>query len=116
MSDSLIKALAYNKEVRIYVIDATEMVEEARVVHDSWSVATAALGRSMIGTTLIGATLKNEQDKLTLRLQGDGPIGEWLWIQICMDKQKHIKKSHVSLDLNKKGKLDVKGPLELRGR
>ncbi len=69
------KALAYNDEVRIYVIDATDMVEEARRLHDSWSVATAALGRSMIGTTLIGATLKNEQDKLTMRLQGNGPIG-----------------------------------------
>jgi len=110
MSDSLIKTLAYNKEVRIYVMDATEMVEEARTVHDSWSVATAALGRSMIGTTLIGATLKNEQDKLTLRLQGDGPIGG-----IVVDTNMHgqtkayIKNPHVFLDLNEKGKLDVKG-------
>ena len=116
MSDSLIKTLAYNKEVRIYVIDATEMVEEARTVHDSWSVATAALGRSMIGTTLIGATLKNEQDQLTLRLQGNGPIGG-----IVVDTNMHgqtkayIKNPHVSLDLNEQGKLDVQGAVGTEG-
>ena len=74
MSDSLIKALAYNNEIRVYVVDATEMVEEARERHDSWNTATAALGRAMIGTTLLSATLKNEQDKLTVRIQGDGPL------------------------------------------
>lgn len=75
MTDTLIKALAYNNEIRVYVINATDMVEEARKMHDSWSVATAAMGRTIIATTLLGATLKNEQDKLTVRVQGDGPIG-----------------------------------------
>ena len=75
MSDSLMKALAYNDEIRIYVVDATEMVEEARKLHGSWNTATAALGRAMIGTTLLSATLKNESDKLTVRIHGDGPLG-----------------------------------------
>ena len=116
MADSLLKALAYNDEVRIYVINATEMVEEARQLHDSWSVATAALGRSMIGTTLIGATLKNEQDKLTMRLQGNGPIGG-----VVVDANMHgqtkayIQNPHVSLDLNDQGKLDVKGAVGTEG-
>lgn len=116
MVDSLLKALAYNDEVRIYVINATEMVEEARQLHDSWSVATAALGRSMIGTTLIGATLKNEQDKLTMRLQGNGPIGG-----VVVDANMHgqtkayIQNPHVSLDLNDQGKLDVKGAVGTEG-
>ena len=30
MTDSLIKALAYNQEIRIYVINATDMVEIGR--------------------------------------------------------------------------------------
>lgn len=116
MSDSLIKALAYNDEVRIYVIDATEMVEEAREVHDSWSVATAALGRSMIGTTLIGATLKNEQDKLTMRLQGNGPIGGIVVDSNMYGQTKaYIQNPHVSLDLNEKGKLDVRGAVGTEG-
>lgn len=116
MADSLIKALAYNDEVRIYVINATEMVEEARKLHDTWNVATAALGRSIIGTTLIGATLKNEQDKLTMRLQGNGPI-EGIVVDSNMhgETKAYIKNPHVSLDLNEKGKLDVKGAVGTEG-
>lgn len=110
MTDSLIKALAYNQEIRIYVINATDMVEEARKVHDTWSTITAALGRAMIGTTLLGATLKNEQDKLTVRINGDGPVGH-----IVADSNMHgetkayAANPHVNMELNEKGKLDVKG-------
>ena len=116
MADSLIKALAYNDEVRIYVINGTQMVEEARKLHDSWSVATAALGRSIIGTTLIGATLKNEQDKLTMRLQANGPI-EAIIVDTNMhgETKAYIKNPHVSLDLNEQGKLDVKGAVGTEG-
>ena len=116
MSDSLIKALAYNNEIRVYVINATKMVEEGRKLHDSWSAATAALGRTIIGTTLLGATLKNEQDKLTVRIQGNGPIGH-----IIADSNMHgetkayIDNPHVTLDLNEKGKLDVKGAVGTEG-
>ena len=110
MSDSLIKALAYNNEIRVYVINATNMVEEARQLHDSWSTATAALGRTIIGTTLLGATLKNKQDKLTVRINGDGPVGH-----IVADSNMHgetkayAANPHVNMELNEKGKLDVKG-------
>lgn len=116
MTDSLIKALAYDDEVRVYVIDASEMVETARKTHDSWSVATAALGRSMIGTTLIGATLKNKQDKLTFRLQGDGPVGGIIVDSNMYGETKgYIQNPHVALDLNTEGKLDVKGAIGTSG-
>lgn len=116
MRDSLIKALAYNNEVRVYVVNATNMVEEARQLHDSWSTATAALGRTMLGTTLLGATLKNEQEKLTVRVQGDGPIG-----YIVADSNMHgevkayLQNPHVALELNKENKLDVKGAVGTNG-
>lgn len=116
MSDSLIKALAYNNEIRVYVVDATEMVEEARQLHDSWNTATAAMGRAMVGATLLSATLKNEQDKLTVRVQGDGPIGH-----IVVDGNMHgemkayVDNPHVSLELNEIGKLDVKGAVGTEG-
>lgn len=116
MSDSLMKALAFNDEIRVYVVNATEMVEEARQLHDSWNTATAALGRAMIGTTLLAATLKNEQDKLTVRIQGDGPLGH-----LVVDGNMHgqikayVSNPKVSLELNKNGKLDVKGAIGANG-
>lgn len=116
LTDSLIKALAYNNEIRVYVVDATDMVEEARSRHDTWSTATAALGRTMLGTTLLGATLKNEQDKLTVRVQGDGPAGH-----IIADSNMHgevkayIQNPHIALELNEHNKLDVKGAVGTNG-
>lgn len=116
MADSLVKALAYNDEIRIYVINATEMVEEARKTHDTWSAATAALGRSMIASTLLGATLKNKQDKLTVRVQGNGPVGGII-VDANMDgkNKAYIQNPHVALELNELGKLDVKGAVGTEG-
>src|SRR5699024_4057062 len=64
----------------------------------------------------IGATLKNKQDKLTLRLQGDGPIGGIVVDTNMYGQTKaYIKNPHVSLDLNEEGKLDVKGAVGTEG-
>lgn len=116
MSDTLIKALAYNDEIRVYVVNATEMVEEARQLHDSWNTATAALGRAMVGSTLLSATLKNEQDKLTVRIQGDGPLGHMVVDGNMHGEMKgYVHNPHVSLELNESGKLDVKGAVGTEG-
>lgn len=116
MSDLLVKALAYNDEIRIYAINARDMVEEARKTHDSWSSATAALGRTIIASTLLGATLKNKQDKLTVRVQGDGPVGAIVVDANMFGKNKaYIQNPHVSLDLNTAGKIDVAGAVGTEG-
>ncbi len=116
MTDRLIKALAYNDEIRIYLVDATEMVEKARQTHDSWSAATAALGRTMIASTLLGATLKNKQDKLTVRVQGDGPVGGIIVdANMFAENKAYIQNPHIALELNEVGKLDVKGAVGTEG-
>lgn len=115
MTDKLIKSLCYNNEIRVYVVDATEMVKTAQEKHDTWSTATAALGRGMIGATLLGVTLKGE-DKLTVRIEGGGPIGYLLIDSNAKGETKgYIKNPHVSLPLNDKGKLDVRGAVGTEG-
>lgn len=115
MSDKLIKALGYNDQIRVYVIDATDMIREAQIKHDTWSAATAALGRAMVGTTLLGATLKGEE-KLTVRIDGGGPVGYLLVDSNGKGETKgYIKHPQVSLDLNGQGKLDVKGAVGTDG-
>lgn len=115
MSDKLIKALGYNDQIRVYVIDATEMVKEAQQKHASWCAATAALGRAMVGTTLLGATLKGEE-KLTVRIEGDGPVGYLLVDSNGQGETKgYIKNPEVNLPLNEKGKIDVKGAVGTEG-
>ncbi|GEL66014.1 Hsp33 family molecular chaperone HslO [Marinilactibacillus psychrotolerans] len=115
MTDKIIKALAYQNEIRVYVVEATEMVNEAQKKHDSWSTATAALGRAMIGTTLLGATLKG-REKITVRIEGNGPIGYLVIDSNGKGETKgYIHNPQVNLPLNSHGKLDVRGAVGTDG-
>lgn len=115
MSDYLIKSLAFDDQIRIYVVDATETVSEAQRRHETWSASTAALGRTLIGTALLGATLKGDE-KLTVRVDGDGPAGHILADGNGRGEVKgYIGNPKVSLPLNEKGKIDVKGAVGTTG-
>lgn len=114
-TDRLIRALAFDGQVRVFVADTSQTVAEAQRRHDSWSVATAALGRSLTGTLFLGSMLKGE-DTVTVRLQGSGPIGYMVTEANSQGQVKgHLKHPHVSLDLNDKGKLDVAKAVGLPG-
>src|SRR5699024_2392666 len=56
-------------------LSATDLVERARAIHDTWPVATAALGRLLMGASMMGNMLKNEDGSVTLRIRGGGPLG-----------------------------------------
>lgn len=74
MNDYAIKSYAYQKEVRIYVATSTDLVEEARKIHQTWPTATAALGRTLTVSAMMGLMYK-EEETITVRIKGDGPIG-----------------------------------------
>lgn len=115
MSDYLVKALAYEGFVRAYAVDATETIAEAQRRHDTWNTSSAALGRTMIGALMLGATLKGE-DKMTVKVEGNGPAGA-----IVVDSngkgdvKGYIKNPHISLPLNEIGKIDVRGAVGTEG-
>lgn len=107
MSDYLIKATAYNGMVRCYVAVTTNTVEEARKRQDTWPTASAALGRSLTITAIMGAMLKGD-DSLTTTISGDGALG-----QVVADANAKgevrgfVNNPHVDFPLNEQGKLDV---------
>ncbi|MEB5969968.1 Hsp33 family molecular chaperone HslO [Enterococcus gallinarum] len=115
MEDYLVKALAYDGFVRAYAVSATKTVSEAQQRHDTWNTASAALGRAMVGSLLLGSTLKGD-DKLTVKIQGNGPA-EAIIIDSNGrgDVKGYIKNPHVSLPLNGQGKLDVRGAVGDQG-
>ncbi|QDP38847.1 Hsp33 family molecular chaperone HslO [Radiobacillus deserti] len=107
MNDYLIKATAFNGNIRAYAIKSTDTVEEARRRHDTWATASAALGRTLTITTMLGAMLKGD-DKLTVKLEGDGPVGPILADANAKGEVRgYITNPHVDFELNDKGKLDV---------
>jgi molecular chaperone Hsp33 len=72
----LLRGVAAAGGIRVVAADTTALVEEARVRHDTSPTATAALGRTLTGSLLLShVLLKNPQDRVTLRLRGDGLLG-----------------------------------------
>lgn len=110
MRDYAIKSYAYNQEVRIYVAASTELVEEARKIHQTWPTATAALGRVLTVSSMMGLMYK-EKETITVRVKGDGPIGAILVEANALGEVRgEIQNPHVYItyeDGPKKGKLNV---------
>lgn len=115
MTDKRIRALAFDDMVRVVIINAQKSVQEAHDRHDTWHTATAALGRSLIGSALLASTLKGD-DRLQVDIQGSGPIGR---ITVDVDGKGFIRAAiqnpHVALGLNEAGKIDVSGGIGLPG-
>lgn len=115
MEDYLLKALCFEGQIRAFAVNATETVGEAQRRHDTWNTASAALGRSIVGSLMLGAMNKGE-DKITVKIQGDGPGGSIIVVADGHGNVKgYIQNPHVSLPLNAKGKIDVRGAVGTTG-
>ncbi|NBK99453.1 MAG: Hsp33 family molecular chaperone HslO [Erysipelotrichia bacterium] len=75
MNSRLLKALAREGRVRIYICDTTAIVQEAKQRHDLWPTASAALGRVLSVGVMMGSNLKSNKEKLNITINGGGPIG-----------------------------------------
>lgn len=108
MSDYLLKSIIDDGQFRAYAVDATNLVKEAQTRHDTWSAASAALGRSLIGTLLLASSVLKNDEKLTVRINGGGPVGGIVVDGNANGTVKgYIQNAHISLPLNKNHKIDV---------
>ena len=97
---------------RVYLTISTDLVEEARTIHNTTPLATAALGRTLTGAGLMGLMLKNPEDKLTVQFKGDGPAKQILATAYGTGNVKgYIANPNVDLPLREDGHLDVGGSL-----
>lgn len=78
MKDYVIRATDASGQVRAFVSTTTNLVEKAREFHNTSKVATAALGRTLTATSIMGLMMKNEGDKVSVIIKGGGPIGSIL--------------------------------------
>ena len=72
--DRLVNGTAADATVRLIAAVTSDTVAEAVRRHQTSPTASAALGRMLTGAALMGASLK-EFDRLTVRIDSDGPIG-----------------------------------------
>ena len=107
MKDILTKGTA--EGVRIYALCTTNLVQEAAIRHHTSHLASAALGRAMNGALLLAATMK-DNERIALRLKGDGPIGKVVADAEGTHVRGYVGDPDVFLPL-KNGKLDVGGAI-----
>lgn len=116
MSDYLVKSLAFGGQLRAYAVEATETVTQAQKDHDTWSAASAALGRSLVGTLLLATASLSGDEKMTVKIQGDGPVGAIVVDGNAQGTVKgYLQNPHVHLPLNDKHKIDVRGAVGTQG-
>lgn len=108
----IISAITKDKTVRIYVADTTDMVELARQWHNSTPVSTAALGRVITATSIMGRMLKNENEKLTVQIKGDSDIKTITAVgNYSGDVKAYISNPDVVRPAKANGKIDVGGAI-----
>ena len=108
MEDKMIDCLAYNGKVSIKCISSKNIVEKARKIHNLSPTASAALGRLLTITAIMGRELKAEEATVTNQIKGDGPIG---MLTAVADSKGNVKgyvgNNLVDVPLKENGKLDV---------
>ena len=107
-NDKIISCLAYGGKVNVRCIKSTNIVETARKAHDLSPTATAALGRLLTITSLMGKEMKGEKGTITTRVKGDGPIGQMTAVADNLGNVKgFVSNPHVEDVLIRPGKLNV---------
>lgn len=115
--DKLLKTIVFDNQITLSVLDTTDMVNEAIRVHNLSPVCAAALGRTLTVCTFMSSNLKNEKDKLSVSVKGDGAGGK---ITVCgngnLDMRGFIDNPQVDLPLRPDGKLNVGACVGKNGR
>lgn len=116
MRDEMVRAITADGLVRAQAITGRELVETARNLHTLLPVATAALGRTLLGASLLGDMLKEDNASLTLQIKGGGPLGLVLAVSDSGGNVRgYVQNPHVELMEQYPGKLDVGGAVGTQG-
>ena len=94
--------------VKVVAICSTNMVQRAAQIHGTTPNATAALGRALTASSMMGNMQKVENGSMTLQIRGGGPIGT---ITCVSDPEGNVRgcvtEARVPLVEKYPGKLDV---------
>ncbi len=116
MQDKIIKCLAHNGKISVVCANTTQLVEKARNTHDLSPVVTAAFGRMLTITTIMGTEMKSTKNKLTVQIKGNGPIEMMVATTNNFPKVKgYVVNPQIDLPLNEFGKLDVSNAVGYEG-
>ena len=108
MADEIVRAMTADGYVKAVAVTGRDLVERARNIHTLLPMATAALGRALLGASMLGDMLKEQQGSLTLQIKGGGPLGTVLAVSDYEGNVRgYVQNPHVELMEKHQGKLDV---------
>lgn len=108
MADTILRAINTDGTIRIFAADTTGLVNRAVQIHKTYPTPTAALGRLLTAASMMGVMLKGENDTITLRIKGDGPIGGVIAVGNSLGNVKgYVINPTAEVEHKYPGKLDV---------
>lgn len=114
--DKLVRCISVDGTLVMMAAETTDMVEKAQQIHETSAVTSAALGRLLTASSLMGSMLKGDNDSVTLRMNGGGPAGTVMAVSDCWGNARgYVANPIVEIPLNSKGKLDVAGAIGTDG-
>ena len=112
----LIRCITSDGLIMATALDSTDIVSKAEQIHKTSAVVTAALGRLLTATSMMGDMLKNTNDSITVKLDGDGPIGSVIAVSDAVGNVRgYAVNPVVEIPLKENGKLDVSGAVGTKG-
>ena len=108
--DYMVRATAANAQIRAFAATTRDLAEYARKAHNLSPIAAAALGRLMTGTVMMGTMMDNDQDLITVKMDGDGPLkGVLATADRSGNVKGYVTNPYVILEPNASGHLNVGG-------
>ena len=113
---NIVRYITEDGSAFIVCADTTDIVRRMEKIHKPSAVVTAALGRLLTASSMMGVMLKGKDDSVTLRLNGDGPAGSFIAVSDSEGNARgYVQNKIVEIPLNDKGKLDVRGAVGTSG-
>lgn len=106
--DYIVRMIAKDAPIKAMAIQGKALVQRAREIHQTLPVATAALGRTLLATSMMGQQIKEKDGSVTVRVSGGGPLGNILAVADSDGNVRgYVQNGQVNLPLKGPAKLDV---------
>lgn len=105
---TMLRGMTRDGSARILVLNSKNMINQMRKAHKTSPTCTAALGRTVTATSMIGTMLPEDKDTVTVTFSGDGEAGKIIAVGDYFGNVKgYIQNPLANPPKKPNGKLDV---------